>query len=90
MHQLGVSADHHQQIVEIVGHASCQSPDGIHLVRHLQLRFQPPAFADIAVIRNKMTDLSVGITQGRNRFFGNISFSIFFLVYYDALVDLSR
>lgn len=37
---LGVSVDHHQQIVEVVGYAAGEAADGVHLLRLSQLFFQ--------------------------------------------------
>ena len=38
--QLGVALDDHEQVVEVVRHAACQSPDGFHLLRLAELRFE--------------------------------------------------
>ncbi|HEX6905025.1 MAG TPA: hypothetical protein VF154_00320, partial [Terriglobales bacterium] len=39
-HQLGIAADHHEQVIEVVGHAPRQLADGIHLLYLRQLLFQ--------------------------------------------------
>ena len=40
-HELGISADHQKQVVEIVGHPAGQSAIGIHFLCLLQFRLQP-------------------------------------------------
>ena len=45
--QLAVSQDARQQVVEVVGHASSQPADRLHLLRLLQLLLQVPAVRDV-------------------------------------------
>ena len=49
-HELGVGTDDHQKVIEIVGHASGQPPDGIHFLRLLQLIFHAAPVSDVTVI----------------------------------------
>ena len=45
--ELRVAGDHHQQIVEVVGDAACETSDGFHLLRLAQLLFESAAFGDV-------------------------------------------
>ena len=44
---LGVTADDHQKIIEVVRHAACQPSDGLHFLRLTKLVFQSAPFGDI-------------------------------------------
>src|SRR5258707_10827825 len=55
--QLGIASDRGQQIIEIVCHTACQSPNALHLLRLTQLLFQTPAVGDIThhYVRQRLT-----------------------------------
>ena len=46
-HEFGISADHQEQIIEVVRDPASQSADGIHFLRLLQFRFQLAPLGDI-------------------------------------------
>ena len=48
--KFGVSLDHHEKVVEIMGHAACQSAHRFHLLRLPELLLENVPFAD--VLRN--------------------------------------
>jgi hypothetical protein len=77
-HQLGVRTDHHQKVVEIVGDASGQSTDRIHLMGLLELILQPALLRDVAVVGDKMCNLSVVVAQRGNSFFRDENISLCF------------
>ena len=47
-HELGVRADDHQQIVEVVRDAAGEAAHDLELLRVLQLRFERGALRDVA------------------------------------------
>ena len=49
MKKLGVNGDGREHVVEIVGHASRQSSDGLHLLGFEQLLLQGDALADVLI-----------------------------------------
>ena len=59
---LGVSVDHHQQIVEVVGDATGEAADGIHFLRLAQLLFELTPVRDI--FGDQLQDLSGFIGDG--------------------------
>ncbi len=89
-HQLGVGTDDHQQIVEVMRHASGQSPDRIHLLRLLQLIFQPPPVGDVPIVGDKMRDPAFTVAQGSDGFLGDENVSVLFAVHHGAAKHIAR
>ena len=48
--KVGIAADDHEQVVEIVSYTASELADGVHFLRLEQLRFQLPALGDIAIV----------------------------------------
>ena len=89
-HQLGVGTDDHQKIVEIVGHSSGQSADGVHFLRLLKLIFQPAPVRNVPVIGDKMRDLSFAVPQGSDGFLRHENLSVLLAVDHGAAKDVAR
>ena len=60
---LGEPEDDRQQIVEIVGDARSQSPDGVHLVGLPDLRLERPPFGDVLDDGDEMLGLTLGVAM---------------------------
>lgn len=88
-HQLSVAADDHEQIIEVVGYAPGQLPDGIHLLHLRQLLFQLAAFGDVAIIGYEMSDPALGIAHRGDGFLRVVQFAILFAVDQHPAVDLA-
>ena len=58
--QIGVAEDHHEHVVEVVGHAAGQTADGIHLLRLLQLLLQLGFKGNVTLDGNVVDDLAGG------------------------------
>ena len=56
-----VGADHHQEIIEIMSNATSKTSDGVRLLRLLQLLFELPEHADVAISTDKVCDLPVRV-----------------------------
>jgi hypothetical protein len=63
-HKFGVSADHQEQVVEIVGHPSGQPSNGIHFLGLLQFRFQSATLGDVAERGDEMRDSLTAARSG--------------------------
>ena len=83
-HQLGVGTDDHQQIVEVMGHASGESADRIHLLGLLQLIFQPPPVGDVPIVGDKMRDPAFTVAQASYGFLGDENVPVLFAVHHGA------
>jgi hypothetical protein len=44
---MGAPEDDRQEVVEVVGHAGRQAPDGLHLLRLEELGLELPAFGQV-------------------------------------------
>src|SRR5579883_1012955 len=54
LHQFGIAADHHEQVIEIVRNAARQQADCVHFLRLEKGGLQPPPLADVPVIGDVM------------------------------------
>ena len=89
-HQLGVGTDDHQQIVEVMRHASGQSSDGVHLLGLLQLIFQLPPVGDVPIVGDKMRDPAFTVAQGSYGFLGDEDVPVLFAVHHGAAKHVAR
>src|SRR4029077_19831618 len=66
------------------------SPDCVHLLRLLKLILQPALVRNVAIVGDKMRDLTFAVTQGSDGFLRHKCISAFFAVYHGAAKDIAR
>src|SRR5258708_6904162 len=87
--QFRVAGDDGQQVVEVMGNASCQPANGVHFLGLKQLGFDSQAFAEIAAIRDKVRDLPFGVLYGSHALVHVIQVPILLAVHQNVAVDLA-
>src|ERR1700751_2101936 len=87
--QLGIAGNDSEKIIEVVSHASGQTPNRVHFLGLQQLRFQPQALGEIAAIGDKMSNLPVRVAHRADALFHVIQLAILLAVYQNAAIGVS-
>ena len=89
-HELCIGTDHHQQVIEIVGHSSGQLAYGIQPLGLLELQLKPAPLGNIAIVRNEVGDPSIRVPQRCDRLFRIEDVSIFLSIDHDSTEHVAR
>src|SRR5438128_11352897 len=65
--QFGITADNHQEVIEIMRDATRQLSDGIHLLSLPKLSLQLAPLSDVTIVADKVGDVTFRIDTGSDR-----------------------